>query len=134
MTELIKPYGGELVNLLVAEEERESIMNRAAMLPRIQLTQRNLCDLELLATGGFSPVPKFMGREDYQSVIHSMRLSNGTLFPIPITLPVSKNLNLSEGAEIALADEHNDLLAIMHVEEIYEWDREAEAKSAYGTN
>ena len=133
MTEIIKPYGGELVDLLVAEEERESIMNRAAMLPRIQLTQRNLCDLELLATGGFSPLRKFMGRDDYQSVLHSMRLSNGTLFPIPITLPVSKSLNLSEGAEIALADEHNDLLALMHVEEIYEWDRNEEARSTFGT-
>jgi len=130
MTELIKPYGGELVDLLVADEERESIMNRAAMLPRIQLTQRNLCDLELLATGGFSPVRKFMGREDYENVLHSMRLSNGTLFPIPITLPVSKNLR--EGAEIALADDHNDLLAIMHVEEIYEWDRDEAAKLVLG--
>ena len=84
MTELIKPYGGELVDLLVAEEDRESIMNRAAMLPRIRLTQRNLCDLELLATGGFSPLRKFMGAADYQSVLHSMRLADGTLFPIPI--------------------------------------------------
>jgi len=130
MTELIKPYGGDLVDLLVADEERESIINRAAMLPRIQLTQRNLCDLELLATGGFSPVRKFMGREDYENVLHSMRLSNGKLFPIPITLPVSKNLR--EGAEIALADDHNDLLAIMHVEEIYEWDRDEAAKLVLG--
>ena len=133
MTELIKPYGGELVDLLVAEEERESIINRAAVLPRVQLTQRNLCDLELLAIGGFSPMRKFMGHEDYESVLHSMRLSNGTLFPIPITLPVSKNLNLHAGVEIALADEHNDLLAIMHVEEIYEWDRDEAAKLVLGT-
>src|SRR5215216_944289 len=133
MNELITPYGGKLVDLLVAEEEREAIMNRAAQLPRIQLTQRNLCDLELLATGGFSPLRKFMGAADYQSVLHSMRLADGTLFPIPITLPVSKSLNLSEGAEIALADQHNDLLAIMPVEEIYEWDRDEEAKVVYGT-
>src|ERR1043165_1371323 len=133
MSELIKPYGGELIDLLVAEDEREVIKNRAAQLPRLQLTQRNLCDLELLATGGFSPLRKFMGRADYQSVLDSIRLADGTLFPIPITLPVAKSLNLSEGAEIALADEHNDLLALMRVEEIYEWDRETEAKSAYGT-
>lgn len=129
----ITPYGGELINLLAPEAERESIMNRAAQLPRVQLTQRNLCDLELLATGGFSPLRKFMGRADYQSVLESMRLADGTLFPIPITLPVAKSLNLSEGAEIALADEHNDLLALMRVEEMFEWDREAEAKAAYGT-
>src|ERR1041385_3782536 len=130
---LITPYGGELVDLLVPETERELMMTLAALLPRIQLTQRNLCDLELLATGGVSPLRKFMGHEDYQGVLHSMRLADGTLFPIPITLPVSKNLNLSEGVEIALADERNDLLAIMHVEEIYEWDRDAAAKLVLGT-
>jgi sulfate adenylyltransferase len=74
-----------------------------------------------------------MGRADYLSVLDSMRLADGTLFPIPITLPVAPNLNISEGAEIALADEHNDLLAIMRVEEIFEWNREQEAKAAYGT-
>ncbi|HLM25267.1 MAG TPA: bifunctional sulfate adenylyltransferase/adenylylsulfate kinase [Pyrinomonadaceae bacterium] len=132
-TELIQPYGGELVDLLAAGEERESIMSRAALLPRLQLTQRNLCDLELLATGAFSPLKKFMGRDDYLSVLESMRLADGTLFPIPITLPVAPNPNISEGAEIALADEHNDLLAIMRVEEIYEWNREQEAKAAYST-
>ena len=131
--QLIQPYGGELVDLLAAPEEREGIMSRAALLPRIQLTQRNLCDLELLATGAFSPLRKFMGKDDYLSVLESMRLADGTLFPIPITLPVAPNPNISEGAEIALADEHNDLLAIMRVEEIYAWDREREAKLAYGT-
>ena len=88
-TKLIQPYGGELVDLLAAAEERETIMNRATLLPRIQLTQRNLCDLELLATGAFSPLRKFMGKEDYLSVLESMRLADGTLFPIPITLPVA---------------------------------------------
>ena len=130
---LIQPYGGELVDRLAAGEERESIMSRAAQLPRLQLTQRNLCDLELLATGAFSPLRKFMGKEDYRSVLESMRLSDGTLFPIPITLPITPNPNISEGAEIALADEHNDLLAIMRVEEMYEWNREQEARLAYGT-
>lgn len=132
-TGLIPPYGGELVDLLAGGEERESIMSRATLLPRLQLTQRNLCDLELLATGAFSPLKKFMGRADYLSVLDSMRLADGTLFPIPITLPVAPNPNISEGAEIALADEHNDLLAIMRVEEIFEWNREEEAKAAYGT-
>ena len=131
--ELIQPYGGKLVDLLAVGEERESIMSRATLLPRLQLTQRNLCDLELLATGAFSPLRKFMGKDDYLSVLESMRLANGTLFPIPITLTVAPNPNISEGAEIALADEHNDLLAIMRVEEIFQWNREQEAKLAYGT-
>lgn len=131
--ELIQPYGGQLVDLLAVGEERESIMSRATLLPRLQLTQRNLCDLELLATGAFSPLRKFMGKDDYLSVLESMRLAGGTLFPIPITLTIAPNPNISEGAEIALADEHNDLLAIMRVEEIFEWNREQEAKLAYGT-
>ena len=130
---LIEPYGGELVNLLVAEDERDNIMSRATLLPRIQLTQRNLCDLELLATGGFSPLTKFMGREDYLSVLQSMRLADGTLFPIPITLPVATGPHISVGAELALADEHNDLIAIMRIDEIYEWNRDEEARLAYGT-
>jgi sulfate adenylyltransferase len=133
LVRLITPYGGKLIDLLVSEAEREAELNRATLLPRIQLTPRNLCDLELLATGGFSPLRKFMGREDYRSVLRSMRLADGTLFPIPITLPVAKSLNISEGGEVALADEHNDLLAVMRVEEIFEWDREAEVKSVYGT-
>ena len=74
-----------------------------------------------------------MGRDDYLSVLQLMRLADGTLFPIPITLTVAPNPSISEGVEIALADEHNDLLAIMRVEEVYEWDREQEAKLAYGT-
>ena len=131
--ELIQPYGGKLVDLLAVGDERESIMSRATLLPRLQLTQRNLCDLELLATGAFSPLRKFMGKDDYLSVLESMRLAGGTLFPIPITLTIAPNPKISEGAEIALADEHNDLLAIMRVEEIFEWNREQEAKLAYGT-
>src|SRR5215813_98398 len=113
MTRLIEPYRGPLVNLMVPDAEREHIIGLAASLPRIQLTQRNLCDLELLTTGAFSPLQKFMGREDYLRVVQEMRLADGTLFPIPITLPVASTHRISEGAEIALADEHNDLLAVM---------------------
>ncbi|HEV7474826.1 MAG TPA: bifunctional sulfate adenylyltransferase/adenylylsulfate kinase [Pyrinomonadaceae bacterium] len=132
-TQLIEPYGGKLINLLVADEEREDILSRAAMLPRIQLTLRNLCDLELLATGAFSPLKRFLGREDYLRVLAEMRLADGTLFPIPITLAVDARPDIGLGAEIALADQHNDLLAIMRVEEMYQWDLEEEAQLAYGT-
>jgi sulfate adenylyltransferase len=133
MTQLIEPYGGELVNLLVADEERENIISRAAMLPRIQLTQRNLCDLELLATGAFSPLKRFLGREDYRRVLEEMRLADGTLFPIPITLAVEPRADIFLSGEIALADQRNDLLATMLVEEMYEWDLEEQAQLAYGT-
>ncbi len=133
LTQLIEPYGGKLTNLLVAGEEREDILSRAAMLPRLQLTQRNLCDLEMLASGAFSPLTRFLGREDYRRVLAEMRLADGTLFPIPITLAVEPRPDIVLGAEISLVDQHNDLLAIMQVEEMYEWDLEEEAQLAYGT-
>jgi len=133
MTQLIKPYGGELVDLLVSAEERERLASHAAQLPRVQLTQRNLCDLELLATGAFSPLKQFMGSKDYRMVLEEMRLADGTLFPIPITLTVPPRADILLGKEIALADEHNDLKAVMRVDEVYRWNLKEEAQLAYGT-
>lgn len=130
---MIEPYGGQLVNLLVEGEERASLLARAAQLPRLQLTPRNICDLELLATGAFSPVKRFFGKADYQRVLAEMRLGGGTLFPIPLTLPVSAYAGLRLDAEVMLADQQNNLLAVMRVEELYEWDRESEAQQVYGT-
>ena len=85
---LIAPYGGRLVDFLAGDEERREAVARAARLPSIQLSPRSLCDLELLATGAFSPLDRFMGRADYLRVVEDMRLSSGLLFPIPVTLPV----------------------------------------------
>lgn len=132
-TVLIPPYGGKLTNLLVPDEEREELQTRAASLPRLRITQRSACDLELLATGGFSPLDRFMGARDYARVVEEMRLAGGTLFPIPITLPSDPAAGLRLDQEIALADDQNELLAVMQVEEIFEWDREKEARLVYGT-
>lgn len=130
---LITPYGGELVSLLAADGEREELLARAARLPRVQLTARNVCDLELLATGAFSPLSRFMGREDYRRVLAEMRLSSGALFPLPITLAVGHSAGLKLDGEVALADQFNNLLAVMRVEEVFDWDKEEEALLAYGT-
>jgi sulfate adenylyltransferase len=126
---MIEPYGGRLIDLF--DPERDALLQRAARLPRLQLTPRNLCDLELLATGGFSPLDRFMGAADYRRVLGEMRLANGTLFPIPITLPVGRDVELD--TEIALADQQNHLLAVMRVEEVFEWDPDEEARAVYGT-
>ena len=83
---LISPYGGKLVNLVATGAEREALLARAAKLSSIKISMRNLCDLELLATGGFSPLDTFMGKADYERVLHEMRLADGTLWPLPITL------------------------------------------------
>jgi sulfate adenylyltransferase len=131
---LIKPYGGTLVDLFVPEEKREDLRVRAASLPRVQLNARNVCDLELLATGGFSPLNRFMNRADYDRVLEKLRLTSGVLFPLPVTLTVKKDAGVKLDGELALADQHNSVLAVMRVEEIFEWDREREARLAYGTN
>ena len=130
---LIEPYGGRLVDLLVPPEELEAERAHANTLPSIQLSDRALCDLELLATGAFSPLDRFMGRADYERVLAEMRLANGTLFPIPVTLPVERIDDLHYDREIALRDNKNNLLAVLTVEEIYTWDRAATAQQVFGT-
>src|SRR5438093_58940 len=85
---LIQPYGGQLVDLLVPESEMAEVKAYASRLPSLQLSERAMCDLELLATGGFSPLDRFMGQTDHQRVLDEMRLANGHLFPLPISLPV----------------------------------------------
>lgn len=130
---LIEPYGGRLVSLSAGEDEREELRARASSLPRLQLTPRNLCDLELIATGGFSPLARFMGRADYARVLEEMRLADGTLFPMPVTLTFRAGESLRLDEEVALVDQFNNPLAVMRAEEIYEWDRAREARLAYGT-
>src|SRR6266511_1328090 len=101
---LIEPYGGRLIDLLVAPDEREDLLAYARTLPRLQLTARNICDLELLAVGGFSPVDRFLGQSDYERVIEEMRLADGRLFPLPITLTVSRGMGFRLDEQVALAD------------------------------
>jgi len=130
---LIEPCGGRLVSLLVGAAEREELRGRAAGLPRLRLTVRTVCDLELMATGAFSPLERFMGREDYRRVLAEMRLASGALFPLPVTLTARREDVPALDAEVALADQHNNVLAVMRVEEVFEYDREEEARAAYGT-
>lgn len=130
---LISPYGGELVNLLVDEGEADELRSEANRLPSVQLTERAVCDLELLAVGGYSPLNTFMNQQDYQCVLEEMRLANGTLFPVPVTLPVDANASVSLDQPVALRDTKNSLLAILEVEDIYRWDLDREALAVLGT-
>lgn len=130
---LISPYGGRLVNLIVSPEEAESLKSYAGTLDSIQISPRALCDLELLATGAFSPLDRFMGKEDHQRVVEEMRLANGTLFPLPITLPVSDDAPVALDKQIALRDAKNNIIAVMRIEDIYEWDVEEVARMTMGT-
>ncbi|MFL7891714.1 MAG: bifunctional sulfate adenylyltransferase/adenylylsulfate kinase [Anaerolineales bacterium] len=131
--ELITPYGGELIDLVVKGEEREELLEKSSHLPSLQISQRALCDLELLATGAFSPLDRFMGKADYEKVLTEMRLTNGILFPIPVTLPVDEAALPSWGEEITLSDSRNNTIAVMQIEEVYHWDRLREARLALGT-
>ena len=121
-TTLISPYGGRLVDLLVPDEELAEARAYASTLPSLQMSPRVVCDLELLASGGFSPLDRFMGESDFRRVLAEMRLADGTLFPIPVTLPVAADAGLRVGTDIALRDSMNDLLAIMTIDELYPWD------------
>ncbi|HEY8151545.1 MAG TPA: bifunctional sulfate adenylyltransferase/adenylylsulfate kinase [Vicinamibacteria bacterium] len=126
------PYGGRVVDLLVDPQEREEWTARAATLPSIQISDRSLCDLELLAVGAFSPLEGFMGGADYEHVLEEMRLTSGTLWPIPITLPVPDDAPLALDAEVALRSARNELMAVLTVEEAFAWDPEKESRQVLG--
>ena len=128
---IIAPYGGRLVDLRVYGEARAALARYAATLPSIHISPRTQCDLELLATGAFSPLDRFMARHDYERVVAEMRLADGTLFPIPITLPVDEPVE--PGRDVALRSVRNEILAIMTVDDVYAWDRDEAAARVFGT-
>jgi sulfate adenylyltransferase len=130
---LIPPYGGRLVDLMVPAEARDEVKARASQLPSLQLSERSVYDFELLATGAFSPLDRFMGQADYQRVLDQMRLRHGQLFPLPVTLPVDASPAVHLDQDIALRDAKNDLLAVMTVEEVYPWELAEVAQKAFGT-
>ncbi|MGZ5482103.1 MAG: sulfate adenylyltransferase, partial [Pyrinomonadaceae bacterium] len=131
---LISPYGGSLVNLVASPEQLDELKDRANRLPSIQLSDRSVCDLELLACGAFSPLDRFLGREDYQRVLDEMRLASGPVFPIPVTLPLKTNTGIHLDREVALRNPRNEVLAILTVEEIYEWDPRELSNKVFGTD
>ncbi|MCL6432197.1 MAG: ATP-binding cassette domain-containing protein [Anaerolineae bacterium] len=132
--ELVAPYGERLVSLLVTgAPEREELEREATRLPSLQLSPRSMCDLELLATGAFSPLDRFMNEADYRRVLTEMRLANGTLWPMPITLPVPDESELRPGDRVALRGPGHELLAVMDVEERYRSNLDQESLEVCGT-
>jgi sulfate adenylyltransferase len=133
---LIAPHGGELVDLIVSSEKATELKSHSREWPSWDLTARQICDLELLMSGGFSPLRGFMNRADYEGVCSNMRLASGVLWPMPITLDVKEEFakSLKPGSsKIALRDPEGVMLAVLHVEDVWQADREAEAKSVFGT-
>ena len=130
---VISPYGDQLVDLVAQGTKAEHLWDEALRLPSILLSNMAVCDLELMATGGLSPVNQFMGREDFKSVVENMRLADGTLYPIPITLPVDPDYALTLGSKVALRDSKNNLLGVMDIEDAYEWDYESTVRAVTGS-
>ena len=132
---LVTPYGGVLVDGVVDDERASELRKASTDWPSLDLSPRHLCDLELLLSGGFSPLRGFLGSADVASVCAEMRLSDGTLWPIPVTLDVPDELaaQVGPGASVALRDPEGVMLAALHVEEIYRPDRQAEAQGVFGT-
>ncbi len=133
---LIAPHGGDLVQLQVPVARAAELKAHSKDWPSWDLTARQLCDLELLMSGGFSPLRGFMNRTDYEGVCQNMRLANGTLWPMPITLDVSEDFarKLTAGSsKIALRDPEGVMLAMLHVEDVWQPDRKAEAQSVFGS-
>ena len=130
----IAPHGGQLVSRVLRGSLREAALEQAQAFPNVQLTRMAVSDLEMIAVGVFSPLTGFMTKDQYDSVIDSMRLPNGLPWSIPVTLPVNDDTaaSLKEGQEIALVDgEH--LMGIMTIAEKYPADVEREAREVYRT-
>jgi sulfate adenylyltransferase len=132
---IVAPHGGELINLIAQPERVSQLKVESKDWPSLDLTARQICDLELLMSGGFSPLEGFMTKADYEGVCHNMKLSSGVLWPMPITLDVKEEFakTLKPGSKVALRDGEGVMLAVLHVEEIWQPDRKAEAQSVFGT-
>ena len=128
-------HGGTLVNLIVDSTRREELRMASKEWLSWDLTPRQMCDLELLMNGGFSPLRGFMGQADYESACSSMRLKNGLVWPMPIVLDVPESIakQLKMGTPLALRDPEGVMLAVLHVEEVWQPNREQEAEEVFGT-
>jgi sulfate adenylyltransferase len=133
--DLNPPHGGTLVDLIVGPDRAASVKAASRDWPSWDLTPRQTCDLELLLSGGFSPLTGFMGKADYESVCASMRLTSGAVWTMPITLDVTEELagRLTRGSQLVLRDVEGVMLAVLHVEDVWRPDREREAQDVFGT-
>ena len=131
---LIPPHGGELAELIAQPERINELKAHSREWPSWDLTSRQICDLELLMSGGFSPLRGFITRADYEGVCHKMRLASGVLWPMPITLDIPEQFakSLKPGSsKIALRDAEGVMLAVLHVEEVWQPDKKEEAESVF---
>ncbi|RMH87297.1 MAG: sulfate adenylyltransferase [Calditrichaeota bacterium] len=132
---VIAPHGGELINRYVTGTERERLLEQAQTLPGIVLDDKNISDLEMIACGAMSPLTGFMTRREYTSVVEHMRLSNGLVWSLPITLAVDEETaeTVQKADQVALRDPRGQVLALLNVEEVYTYDKQQEAQQVFRT-
>ncbi len=132
---LISPHGGSLVNRMAVGDRADQLAAKAASLPKIALSAKQACDLEMIAIGAFSPLTGFCGKADFESICTSMRLASGPAWAIPITLAVDDGVKetLSEGGQAALHHADGTLLAVIDIEEIYPHDKKLEIPNVFRT-
>ena len=132
---LTPPHGGELCNLIVDEDRAEQLKAESGNFSSVTLNLRQICDLELLINGGFSPLRGFMGQATYDSVVSDMRLPDGRLWSIPITLDIPGDMaaGLGAGDRLALRDSEGFMLAALTIEDVWQPDKLREAQEVYGT-
>ena len=137
MTKLVLPHGGKLKPLLLNGDALKEAMEKAKSLPEVRITTRERDDLIMMGIGAFSPLEGFMGKADWKGVCDEMKMVDGTFWPIPITLSVTKEVakSLKEGQEVALMDnENNELMGTMVVQEKYTIDKVYECRQVFKTD
>ncbi len=135
MTTLISPHGGKLKENLLSDEEAQELKIKAADYPSWDLNERQLCDIEMILNGGFSPLNGFLEKSDYDAVVKKMRLADGTLWPLPITLDVTEEFSkqITKGSNISLRDQEGVLIAVLNVSDMWTPDKKKESLSVFGT-
>ncbi|MDX2041762.1 MAG: sulfate adenylyltransferase [Acidobacteriota bacterium] len=132
---LITPHGGKLIDREARGTEREALLQAAVTLPSVTINARAEADLELIAIGALSPLEGFLGEADYLSVRDNRRLANGLVWSIPITLSATaeERARLNVGQDVVLKTRSGQVIAILHLAEIYSYDKQREAEAVYGT-
>ena len=132
---LIPPHGGRLIDRAVTGDEAAALAERARSMPAVKLSSRALSDLEMIAVGAFSPLGGFMTHDQYRLVVEELHLPGGLPWSLPVTLATSREeaSALSDGQQVALADEAGDPLAVLDLEERFDYDKEVEAEKVYRT-
>ena len=132
---MIAPHGGKLIKRVLGQDEREKVLEKTKELPSLKLNVESVSDVENIAFGNFSPLEGFLGKKDYQNVLNHMRLSDDLPWPIPIVLDVGKEEaeKLKEGQEVILLNESSQPVAVLYLEEKYEYSKKELAEKVFQT-